>query len=98
MQLLVLHKWIELTEVYLNVAVNQLGNFAENAHVTFRNDGAVFKPEVEQVAQKEHLVGIGFDAVKPPNETSFTLKINRKMEQGMKRNLLKKEDDNTLLF
>ena len=62
-------------EVYLNAAVNQLGNFAENAHVTFRNDGAVFKPEVEQVAQKEHLVGIGFDAVKPPNEASFALKV-----------------------
>ena len=58
-------------EVYLHAAVGQFADLAEEAGETAGDDVAVFKPEVEHVAEHEHGFGLVLDVVEKTDEPSF---------------------------
>ena len=57
------HVVVAEEEVYLNAAVGQFGQFAQQAGIAARHKMAVSEPEVEHITKQEQLAAVGFNVV-----------------------------------
>ena len=71
---IVLHPHVVITrkEMYLNTLRMQLLQTGEQGDVSFRHHIAVFEPEIENVAQKEHMTQFSTLTLKQLHQSQFT--------------------------
>ena len=71
-------------KMYLHPAVGEFGQLAEHTHEASRHHMFVRKPEIEDVAEQEKFVAVGFHLVEPAHEIGFaSTAVGRCTEMGV---------------
>src|SRR5690606_14414920 len=65
-QIVVAHKKVDL-----NAIVAKFCKFAQSSHKAFWNNGFIFKPKIEKVAEEKNHFGIVLNAVQPFHKNLF---------------------------